>query len=190
LLQILKKYISIRSDVEEQRKLIYREVEKSQEEILNLIESYDGKIHHVFIMTTTSIILLFAFSAFALNIFFNYDISIQSELAEIVGGLSILFFVTSLIFFVFTLKPCSDVLHIQKIAVLNPTKFYKKYGTLSENELLELLIIQTSSHFEKNKQTLDNIRRIYDKAIMKFDGGIIGFIGFIVCSLSTILFSA
>jgi hypothetical protein len=175
--------------VEEQRKLIYREVEKSQGEILNLIESYDGKIHHIFIMATTSIILLFAFSTFALNIFLNYDISVQSEHATGTGLVSIIFFVISLIFFVFTLKPCSDVLHIQKIAVLDPTKFYKKYGTLSENKLLEFLIIQTSSHFEKNKKTLDNIRRFYDSAIKRFDGGIVCFIGFIACSLLTILYS-
>ena len=172
--------------MKEQRELIFREVEKSQNEILKLISSYDQKIHHLFIMTTTSIILLLAFATFIINIFINYDASIQNEIAGVSGIISILFFVISLILFVLTLSPCAEALHVQKIVILNPTKFYKKYGTWTKEKLLEFLISQTSSHFEENKKTTDILRSYYDRAIKRFNGGIIGFMGFIGVSLLTI----
>ena len=174
--------------MDEQRKIIYNEIEKSQSEILNLINSYDTKIHQLFAMIATSTVLLLAFSTFLINLFLNSDLEINYQLSVIFAVLSALFFIVSLICLIYSLHPCLNALKERKIAIINPTKFYQEYGTHSEKKLIEFLIIQTSSHFEVNKGTLDNIHKLYDKAINRFRFGIASLIVFVTLSLITILF--
>lgn len=139
--------------------IIYDEAKRSYDLTITSIKTYDTRIHHILILTTASISILFSISGYiSANILIKEN-DFPSFILLLIS-VSVLFFISSLIL-------CLRSYNIPTIQLLEPKKVLDGYNELSnESIFLEELIHQIDDNVMQNLKILGHLWENYSKAIL------------------------
>ncbi len=181
--------------MDRQRELIYEEIKRSSDKVIDLINSYDRRINYVFIMATTLLGILMLFIMFVTNLYTN----IKTEVNPLEGAIPfvivimVVFFIICIIGLYATLLPCIEALKTQRLFhVVETNKLIKKFkeGIKSENELIDLVIEKNNKVFQLNVERVEFVIEKYESALLNLRTGVIGFVGFSILSFILLFVSS
>lgn len=159
---------------EEANKLIYDEAKRSFDISIDSIRAYDGRVHQIIVLTTSSLGILFVIAGFLGLDFFNMITSKFGNFPNIPPlevGCMFAFF-SSIVCFFIALIFCMKAYTSSKFRVLNPEYVKNGYESLSnKNDFLDELIYQIGDEFKENSDILDDLYKHYTNSIISVSIG-------------------